>query len=149
MQWQVLHSLLQDAAKKIPEDPTRNHPETLMTTKMRMKTRTTRRKIRRKTKTRKKIKTSYDDIFDLWITPVNERKGYKIKNGVKYIPNILCKINGVENDREAFKEKFKKLITENSFIATDKEILTYIRDSTRTGKISLSVLKKNVCIIGL
>lgn len=62
------------------------------------------------------IKTSYEDLINLWLTPANERQGYKIRNGIKYIPNFICKINGVEEDEEAFRNKIQQLITEDTIV---------------------------------
>lgn len=93
------------------------------------------------------IRTSYEDLINLWLTPINERKGYKLQNGIKYIPNFVCKINGIENDEELFKNKIQQLITNdtivfNGLFETDK---FYGKSSvTNDLKDIMNILKKNV-----
>lgn len=85
------------------------------------------------------IKTSYDDLENLWLTPVNERKGYKIESGIKYIPNYVCKINGVEDDEEKFLDKINKLIIGDTIVFNSA-----FGDNKQGNLNRLLILKKNI-----
>lgn len=92
------------------------------------------------------IITSYEDLTNLWLTPINERKGYKIQNGTKYLPNFICKINGVESDEDQFRNKLQNLITDETIIfnkiyETDK---FYGKDVNNNLNEVNKILKENI-----
>lgn len=55
------------------------------------------------------LKITYDELFSLWNVDANMRPGFKVANNMVYIPNLCCKISGVENDIKNFTQKVKHL----------------------------------------
>lgn len=88
------------------------------------------------------IKTSYDDLINVWLTPRNERNGYKIINGVKYLPSIIAKINGVEENEEEFRNKMKQLMTNDTIIF--KKVFELYSSNNNDCASGLLVLKENI-----
>ncbi len=54
------------------------------------------------------LKTTYDELRILWKEEARMRPGFKIENGVVYIPNLFAKISGVHNDLNTYWNEFKE-----------------------------------------
>ncbi len=59
------------------------------------------------------LKVTYDELFNLWNVESNMRPSFKVQNNTVYIPNICCKICGVEDDIKNFCNKIGILCVEN------------------------------------
>lgn len=100
------------------------------------------------------VKTTFDDIFNIWNKPIKERDGYRIANNIKYIPQLVCKINGI-NKSEDFDNQIKDLfkIDEENLITITSDIdnsntnslLMMIsgRDSNNDKFLDLNILKES------
>lgn len=102
------------------------------------------------------IKTTFDDIFNIWNKPIKERDGYRIANNTKYIPQLVCKINGI-NKSEEFDNQIKDLFKvneENLIIISSKfdssnerydllSVLSPFKNSNNESFLDLNVLKES------
>lgn len=96
------------------------------------------------------IKTTFDDVFNIWNKPIKERDGYRIANNIKYIPQLVCKINGI-NKSEEFDNQIKSLFEANkenliiisSDLNTNNDWLSsFIGTKSNEKFLDLNVLKK-------
>ena len=65
------------------------------------------------------LKITYEELFNLWKVNSNMRPGFKIQNDTVYIPNLCCKISGVEENLTDFRKKIQNLKTSNTVIYED------------------------------
>ncbi len=73
------------------------------------------------------LKVTYDELFNLWTVESNMRPSFKVQNNKVYIPNICCKVCGVEDDIKNFCNKIRVLCVENrTKIYEDKSLVPNI-----------------------
>ncbi len=69
------------------------------------------------------LKTTYEELFNLWNVESNMRPQFKVQNNTVYIPNLCCKINGVTNDIKEFTRKINELDLEKNCLVFENESL--------------------------
>lgn len=70
------------------------------------------------------LKITYDELFSLWNVESNMRPQFKVQNNVVYIPNLCCKISGVEDNIKEFAKKVNELgKVDNCLIFEDRPLL--------------------------
>lgn len=57
------------------------------------------------------LKTTYDELKILWREPTKLRPEFRIQNKKVYVPNLFAKINGVNEDLNAYWQDLKELST--------------------------------------
>lgn len=62
------------------------------------------------------LKITYDELFTLWNVDSNMRPQFKVQNNTVYIPNLCCKVSGVEDDVKDFCNKIIVLFSEKNCV---------------------------------
>lgn len=75
------------------------------------------------------LKITYDELFTLWSVDSNMRPQFKVQNNIVYIPNLCCKINGVESNVKEFARKINELgNVDNCLIFENKSLFSMEQD---------------------
>lgn len=72
------------------------------------------------------LKTTYEELLTLWTVESNMRPQFKVQNKTVYIPNLCCKINGVENDIKDFIKKIEDFNVDNCLIFENSSLFTIL-----------------------
>lgn len=63
------------------------------------------------------LKTTFDEVLQLWKEQAQYRPSFETKNGVVYVPNLFCKIDGVDKgDAALYWERIRGMITEQTHV---------------------------------
>jgi hypothetical protein len=63
------------------------------------------------------LKTGFEELFNIWNLPAKERQGFKIEKESVFIPNVLTKINGIDENIALYWGRVGKLLkVKESFI---------------------------------
>lgn len=64
------------------------------------------------------LKTTYDEVGQLWAEEAQYRPSFRTVNGVVYVPNLFAKISGVDKgDAALYWNKIRGMITEDTYVA--------------------------------
>lgn len=70
------------------------------------------------------LKTTYDEVGQLWPEEAQYRPSFATKDGVVYVPNLFAKICGVDQgDLELYWDRIRGMITENTYLVTSLPFL--------------------------
>lgn len=59
------------------------------------------------------LKTTYEELFEIWKEEARFRTGFEVKEGTVYVPNIFAKINGTSTNLSLYWANISKLLKES------------------------------------
>lgn len=70
------------------------------------------------------LKTTYDEVGQLWREEAQYRPSFRTDQGVVYVPNLFAKISGVDKgDAAAYWEHIRGMVTEDTYLVTQVPFL--------------------------
>lgn len=64
------------------------------------------------------LKTTYDEVGQLWKEEAQFRPSFRTESGVVYVPNLFSKISGVDKgDLELYWDRIRAMVGENTYLA--------------------------------
>lgn len=69
------------------------------------------------------LKTTYNEMFELWKLESNMRPGFKVIDNTVYIPTLCCKINGVPENKKEYINKIKDLDENENVLIFENKIV--------------------------
>lgn len=70
------------------------------------------------------LKTTYDEVGQLWREEAQYRPSFRTEGGVVYVPNLFSKVCGVDKgDLELYWNRIREMVTENTYLATSVPFL--------------------------
>lgn len=71
------------------------------------------------------LKTTYDEVGQLWKEQAQFRPSFEARDGVVHVPNLFSKICGVDHgDLELYWNHIREMVTDNTFLADSVPFLT-------------------------
>lgn len=65
------------------------------------------------------LKTTYDEIAQLWKEEAQYRPSFGTRDGVVYVPNLFAKISGVDRgDKALYWDNIRAMVTEQTYLVT-------------------------------
>lgn len=65
------------------------------------------------------LKTTYDEVGQLWREEAQYRPSFRTEGGVVYVPNLFSKISGVDKgDLELYWNRLRGMVTEDTYLVT-------------------------------
>lgn len=65
------------------------------------------------------LKTTYDEVGQLWREEAQYRPSFRTEDGIVYVPNLFSKISGVDKgDQKLYWDRIREMVTEDTYLVT-------------------------------
>ena len=70
------------------------------------------------------LKTTYDEVGQLWREEAQYRPSFRTEDGVVYVPNLFSKVSGVDKgDLKLYWDRIREMVTEDTYVVTSVPFL--------------------------